>query len=31
MKEQSYRLETLNEEIVEKEILESIEKILTNK
>ena len=31
MKEQSYTLETLNEEIVEKEIVESIEKILTNK
>ncbi len=31
MKEQSYTLETLTEEIVEKEILESIEKILTNK
>lgn len=31
MKEQSYTLETLTEEIVEREIVESVEKILTNK
>jgi len=30
MKEQTYTLETLNEENTEKEILESIQKILTN-
>lgn len=31
MKEQTYTFETINEEIIEKEILESIENILMNK
>ncbi|WP_439479366.1 hypothetical protein [Chryseobacterium aquaticum] len=31
MREQTYTLENLNEEIVEKEIVECLEKILTNK